>query len=394
MNATCAGGFSTTDIVSLMAVIDCNIAAFIERAYGGLFGAGGYFSPVLLGALTIYVALYGYRLLSGRGVTANDLLRRFVMLGAILAFSSNWPAYQTVFVNTIISGGDEIAQTMSAAISGRPIASHSIAEGIGETIDDMASLAENWSRKTPLDGYAPGTPGIAPAPAQSAPGGFSAASMLWISAILFAVSSAGVLIATKSALALLLALGPLFIMLGAFPSARGLMLGWLRIVVAGALALALTLLATAGALTIIGPMIEGIESEQSLGVNNSEAVLALMILCIVFAMLVRQIVSSITHLASAWRLPGQERGEAHATAPVPTPAAQPAHAIENPRILELVAAAGRETAGERNRAQAMSATTTPLLIAAPREDESGTRRAPRAYRGFGSSGGRVAGGAS
>ena len=38
--------------------------------------------------------------------------------------------------------------------------------------------------------------------------------MLWVSAILFGVSSAGILIVTKAALALMLALGPLFLMLG------------------------------------------------------------------------------------------------------------------------------------------------------------------------------------
>ncbi len=391
MTAYCAGGGEFSGIAALMATVDCHVAAYIASAYAGLFGQTGSMIPALVGALTIYVALYGYRLLSGGGVLASDLVKRFITLGFVLAFATNWPAYQTVFVNTITGGAEEIAGMMSQATTGRAISSASIADSLDAAIDEMTGLASNWSRRTPLDAASAGPA----SPVQSSPAAVSAANMLWISAVLFGVGSAGVLVVIKASLAFLLALGPVFLMLGVFPGTRGLFEGWLRTIVAGSLALAFTLLATSGALAIIAPMIAEIAGEQALGVNNVEPVFALTIACVVFAMLVRQIVSTTARLTAAWRLP--ESGREGATAerdPAPVTTASSAIAGD-PRIVELVAAVGRQDHALPARAAVAAALSSAshggVDATDPRAD---IRRAPRAYRGFGSSGRRNARGLS
>lgn len=394
MTSYCAGGGELSDIAVLMATVDCHVAAYIASAYAGLFGQSGSMIPALVGALTIYVALYGYRLLSGGGVLASDLVKRFIALGFVLAFATNWPAYQTVFVGAITGGAEEIAGMMSQATTGRTTSSASIADSLDAAIDDMTELAGNWSRRTPLDAAA--TPPGAPAPpVQSSPAAVSAANMLWISAVLFGVASAGVLVVIKASLAFLLALGPAFLMLGVFPGTRGLFEGWLRTIVAGAFALAFTLLATAGALAIIAPMIAEIADAQAQGVNNVEPVFALAIACVVFAMLVRQIVSTTARLTAAWRLPDGGRENAAAerdTAPAPT--VSPSIAGD-PRIVDLVASIGRPDHALPARAAVAASLASPPHggpdAADPRAD---MRRAARAYRGFGSSGGRIARGLS
>jgi type IV secretion system protein VirB6 len=311
----------------------------------------------------------------------------------VLAFATNWPANQTVFVNTITGGAEEIAGMMSQATTGRATSSASIADSLDAAIDEMTDLASNWSRRTPLDA-ASEAPG-APAPVQSSPAAISAANMLWISAVLFGVGSAGVLVVIKTTLAFLLALGPVFLMLGVFPGTRGLFEGWLRTIVAGSLALAFTLLATAGALAIIAPMIAEIAGEQALGVNNVEPVFALTIACVVFAMLVRQIVATTARLTAAWRLPESGRESAMAERD-PAPATIASSALAgDPRIFELVAAVGRQDHGLPARAAVAAALSSAshggVDDADPRAD---IRRAPRAYRGFGSSGRRIARGLS
>ncbi|MGD9799901.1 MAG: type IV secretion system protein [Parvularculaceae bacterium] len=387
-----SGGDYARDIASLIATVDCDVTMFVERAYRGLFGGSGYMAPILIGALTIYVALYGYRLMAGRGVSGPDLTKRFIMLGVVLAFSSNWPAYQTVFVTSLTGGAEEIARVVSLATAERSISHQSIAISVDHAIEQMTEVADSWSRRTPLGGTLPGAADAPPTPTViSSPAGLSAPSMLWVSAILFGVSSAGILIVTKAALALMLALGPLFLMLGVFPETRGLTEGWLRLVVSGALILASSLLAAAGALAFIAPAIDGIAADQALGVNNSEPVLALLIICIVFALLMRQIISSVSQLVAAWRLPETQRKADTVDAAVPFSQNQPPAIAGDPRIVDIVAAASRDSAAGPARASIIASGTNILSNPSASDRADDIRRAPRAYRGFGSSAGSLSG---
>jgi type IV secretion system protein VirB6 len=226
------------------------------------------------------------------------------------------------------------------------------------------------------------------------PAGVSAPTMLWISALLLGVGSAGVIVITKIMLGFLLALGPVFIMCGLFGGTRGLFEGWLRSVVGGAFVLAFTLLATAGALAVFAPMTEEIARNQRLGDNSVGAVFALTIASVVFAMLIRQVVASTTQIVSAWRLPdriGLARPEptlagdvsgAHAATPTDT------------RIIDMVASVSH--AGEGTGAAPSRASTISPVAASAASDAGGEtnvveiRRASRAYRGFGSAGVRTA----
>ncbi len=389
-----------SDIAALMATVDCQTAAYVESAYRGLFGDSGALTAALAGGLTIYVAIYGYRLIAGAGgATIPDLFRRFIAIGFILAFATNWPAYQTVFVSTITGGAEEVAQLMSVATTGRAETSQSVAEKLDEAIEEITVLADNWSRKTPLDAAtinpaAPpdqgaATPPLFQPPPQSAPG--SAVTMLWISAMLLGVASAGVIVITKIMLSFLLALGPAFLMLSLFSGARGLFEGWLRTIVAAAFVLVFTLLSTAGALSAIAPMVAGIADEQAIGVNNARSVFALLIACVVFALLIHQIISATARLTAGWRLP--ERTHAGASRELhDAEASQRPAALHDTRITDIVASVSRN--GEE--ASRPRSAITPAYSAASEDfgqaHAGDVRRAARAYRGFGSARLRAAGG--
>lgn len=393
MTAACPSLNDLSDIGALMISVDCQSGAYVASAYEGLFGSGGGLAQVLAGALTIYVAFYGYRLIVGAGsATAPDLVRRLAVIGVILALSSNWPAYQTLFVNTITGGAEEIAGMMSSATTGRPASSASIAGEIDVAINEMTRLATEWSRKAPLGGAETPENPLAIQP-PLAPAGVSAVNMLWLSAILLGVSSAGVIVITKITLAFLLALGPLFLTLALFPAARGLFEGWLRTIVAGAFVLVFTILATGGALSVVAPIIGAIARDQAQGINDAGAVFTLLIACIVFAMLVRQVLTTTARLTAAWRLPfaadrdGKSAGDAtSAPPPVQTPFA-------NERIAGMVASVARDTAPTAPSRTIIAAAAAPAPNAfEPPNESASIRRAARAYRGFGASRVRAAGG--
>lgn len=392
MSIACPSLDDLSDIGALMVSVDCQSAAYVASAYEGLFGTGGGFAQILAGLLTIYIAFYGYRLITGAGsATAPDLMRRFAMIGIVLALSSNWPAYQTLFVNTVTGGAEDIAAMMSTATTGRAASSASIAGEIDIAVEEMTRLATEWSRKTPAQSTTevPVDPATLQRPA--GPAGVSAVNMLWLSAILLGVGSAGVIVITKITLAFLLALGPLFLTLAIFPTARGLFEGWLRTIVAGAFVLIFTILATGGALSVIAPIIGAIARDQAAGINDAGAVFTLLIACIVFAMLIRQVVATTARLTAAWRLPFVNDTVRSAERETPAPA-QPQVPYVNERIAGMVASVERDGPAAPPR---IPPAASPSGAASPfdaQADTAGARRAARAYRGFGSSRVRAAGG--
>lgn len=394
MNIACPSLSDLSDIGALMSSVDCQSAAYVASAYEGLFGTGGGLAQVLAGALTIYVAFYGYRLIIGAGTaTAPDFVRRLAVMGVILALSSNWPAYQTLFVNTVTDGAEELAGLMSSATTGRSASSASIAGEIDIAVNEMTRLASEWSRKTPqVPTEIEASPVAAPPPL--APAGVSAVNMLWMSAILLGVSSAGVIVITKITLAFLLALGPLFLMLALFPAARGLFEGWLRTIIAGAFVLVFIILATGGSLSIVAPIISSIARDQAQGINDPGAVFTLLIACIVFAMLVRQVLTTTARLTAAWRLPFAGEGTSvnqRDAAPMISHVEAP---FANERIEGIVASVARDTAPAAPSRTEIAAATPAQNPFDSTGASASSRSAARVYRGFGASRVRAAGGYS
>lgn len=394
MTATCQATGGLNDITALMASVDCRVEAFVSNAYSALYGEAGWLSSVIAGGLSIYVALYGYRMIAGGAVSVPDVTRRFIAFGFVIAFATNWPAYQTAFVNTLTGGAEEIAEALGAATTGRRETAASISETLGATLGEMTDLAANWSRPTPggasVDAYAAAATGAAATPAPTtgvAPAGVSAMNMLWLSAILLGVSSAGVIVITKISLAFLLALGPLFILLALFPAMKGLFEGWLRAIVASALVLVFALLATAGFLAVVAPMTADLADQQAAGVNDVEGVFAVTIACLVFALLIRQVIAVAARLVSSWRLPSLQSDAPAGAAPMASDAPAAAGRETDPRIAAIVAAVTRDAAppsAAPSRATLMASDISLLALTDARAPDEDVRRAPRAFRGLGS----------
>ncbi|HCC26960.1 MAG TPA: type VI secretion protein, partial [Erythrobacter sp.] len=57
---------------------------------------------------------------------------------------------------------------------------------------------------------------------------FSPAGMMWFGALLFMLGTVGLLVTTKIALGVLVALGPLFVVMALFNGTRGLFTGWVK----------------------------------------------------------------------------------------------------------------------------------------------------------------------
>ncbi|USI73439.1 type IV secretion system protein [Sphingomonas morindae] len=337
MSVCPAFGAGATGMAAALRAIDCRTGEATAYAFGRLFGADGRLMPVLTACLTLYVAFFAMALLTGRtrlGVAA--LTPRMLTLGLVLTFATSWAAYQNVIWALASGAGDQVASLLMGTRGSATIA-------FADRLDQLfATLAEA--------AHQAGTPAAATdtgiTPAAATVHGFSAATALWLCAILLMLGTAGVLVTAKIALAALLAIGPLFVLLALFGGTRGLFEGWLKAVALFALVPPLAVLIGGGALSALSPLVADIAAAGAQPAPREVAVLFLGV-C-VYGVLMLMVLKTATTIIAGWRLPGAAapgaRGEAPgaaglASAPAPAALAPaPAAAAGDDRIRRMLAA--------------------------------------------------------
>ena len=324
----------------LLANTDCFIAGRVEAGFGQLLAPGGGLGPALTIGLTIYVAVYGYRLVLARtALSLGDLVPRLAFIGLMLALVTNWAAYQRVVFNLVFAGPQAVATlVMPQSGSGSP---DSVIVSMQSLFDDMTDYAgKAWEQQppkpkadstlpsapvaptaapasptgdqgVPVDPYAPGlsmpSP-VMPAPAVPAASPFAlgpaqfVAVALWASALLMMASSVGLLLVVRIVLALLLIFGPVFIALAIFSPTRGLFEGWLRATVKFAL-VPLIVLPLAAVLVAVLPRFVAALPELPITAFRDTPALGILMTVLVFAVVLAQALSLAGLIAGAIRLP-------------------------------------------------------------------------------------------
>jgi len=197
-------------VAASLYAIDCAASNTAQSAFGRLFGTDGALLPALTILLTLYVAFFAFSLITGRsrlGVSA--LTPRMLTVGLVLTFTTSWIAYQGVVWNLAVGAPNQIAGIlMGTSGSATQIFADKIDVVFQVLIDSSGAEAQ-----------------------ESAAATFSPPGLLWLGATLLLLGTVGVLATAKIALAILLALGPVFVVLALFKSTRGLFTGWLKGVV-------------------------------------------------------------------------------------------------------------------------------------------------------------------
>ena len=199
-------------VAAALRAVDCTAGNITAEAFGRLFAPGGQMATVLTILLTIYIAIFGLMLLTGRtNVGVRSLVPRAITIGLVLTFATSWVAYQSVVWNLVVGGPNELAGVLTGT---RGSATDTFAQKI-----DVVFLAIQEASQGASDISA-----------------FSPEGMMWMGAMLFMLGTVGLLVTAKIALAVLLALGPVFVVMALFSGTRGLFAGWLKGVVMLALA--------------------------------------------------------------------------------------------------------------------------------------------------------------
>lgn len=239
MSATCdplVQGASA-GVAAALSAVDCMAGEATASAFARLFGTHGALLPALTLLLTLYIAIFALGLLTGRArLGVATLTPRMLLIGVVLTFATSWVAYQGVLWNLMVGAPDQVAGVLMGA---KGQATHLFAARIDVLFQAIADAADMANQQQA---------GAGTAAAPAAAGTFAPASLVWLAAVLLLLGTVGVLVTARIVLAVLLALGPVFIVLALLRGTRGLCAGWLRALVLVAITPLLAVLG--GGLTI------------------------------------------------------------------------------------------------------------------------------------------------
>ena len=186
--------------------------------------------PAIVTLAIVYVMVWGYLHLSGRieePIAAG--LKRLVMLAVVLGASLHLWLYNTVIVDTFYRAPAELA----SAVVGAP--------------DPVATIDTIWSQGGAVAGYLWNNGGVF----NGDFGYYVAGAIVWVLMGLVCVYTMFLIALSSIALAVLLALGPLFIALLLFDATRRFFEAWLAQLANYALITILTVLVAALLLQIV-----------------------------------------------------------------------------------------------------------------------------------------------
>lgn len=336
--------------------IDCAASEMSQAAFSRIFGPEGAFVLPLQILLTIFVALLGYGLITGRlRIGLSALAPRLITLGVVLTLATSWIAFQSVFWNVLVGGPDEIA----GALMGQ--------QGSATTIFADKLDVVMYSLMEASGGAAAETTSI-----------FSPPGLLWAGGTMLLLGTVGVLATCKIALAVLLGLGPIFIVMALFKGTRGLFAGWLKAAVLMALAPLFAVLAGTLMLEIAAPVLSALMATP--GQIDVRPAMAFFMIGAVHLALMAMVMKVTSTMVGGWSVFGfaggsdrnDERrsapltGERSAAAPPLAQARQPVTAVSPApaRDIRLAAAGSLQAANDSGAGGGTRLTTRETRIIA------------------------------
>lgn len=357
---------------TLLRHIDCQGQTIGAAGYQVLADPGSPLALVLTALLTIFVALFGLRMMLGETPTLLDGVMAVAKVGVVLVIATSWPAYRTVVYDVIVHGPAQLSAAIGGSV-GLPGAEGDLIGRLQATdvtlnrLIDLGTGRHDVTALTPPDRNAPGDPPqrtpIADDPA------FGAARVVFLSSTVAAFA------VVRLTAGILLALAPLFAGLLLFGVTRGIVVGWARALVFAMVASIAVTVLLGVELALLEPWLAQVLSLRQANVVTAAAPVELLILCLGFALALAGSLAVILRLAFTASLSFDHRPAAEAvrlqssSEPVPAPWRQPEPDRPAPRALAvaeaLFASQRRERAEQTRTSFRSSAGALPGRAGAP-----------------------------
>lgn len=282
---------------ALLNHIDCQAQNIGAGGYLALSASSSAISLALTGLLTLFVALFGVRLLLGHSLDIRDAVIAVVKIGVVLLLASSWPAYRTLAYDVVLHGPAELAEAIGGS-AGLPGASGGLAARLQNVDNMIVMLAERGTGGSVLaQNRDPNTP--AP-PTGLITDGFA----LGTARVAYLSGTIGGVAIVRLAAGILLALAPLFAGLLLFDGTRAFFFGWVRGLVAAALgALGLTIVLGVE-LALLEPWLVDVLGQRAAGLATPAAPVELLVLTLAFALALFAVIAAIGRIAFATHVPG------------------------------------------------------------------------------------------
>lgn len=318
-------------VAAALKAVDCIASSVSEQAFNRLFGSEGQLAFALTLMLVLYVGFFGISLMLGRSnLSVRALIPKMMTIGLVLTFATSFVAYQSFFYNIVIGGPNEVAGILTGA---RGSATDTFAQKL-----DVVFLAVQQASGDKPDINA-----------------FSPQGMMWLGAMLLLLGTVGLLVTARIGLALLLAIGPIFVVLALFDGTRGLFAGWLKGMVLLAIAPLLAVLGGSIMLELAVPILAQLVAVP--GVIDDQAAMAFFLVGAVHIALMFMALKVAGTMVAGWQVfgPGPDRAprsQGMATRAVPAAASAvavnsamaaaraPAAAVAVQRRMDAVPATG------------------------------------------------------
>lgn len=274
----CAALHSGSQFLSTsLAHLDCQAQTIGAYGFGALSDPASSSFIALTALLTIFIALFGIRMIVGPAPSTRDVIGDVLKVGIVLTLATSWPAWRVVGYNLVLNGPNEIARSIGLA-SGLPGADSGFVARLQNADDGLVAITMYGTGRL-TGGVVGGSDlgdsfhGIAIADQT----GFGWGRIAYLTGIIapYAVTRLGA--------GLLLALAPLMAILLLFGGTVGFFFGWIRALVFVALAsLALSISASAE-VALIDPWIADVLSQRATNTFTPSAPTELIVLAAAFA---------------------------------------------------------------------------------------------------------------
>ncbi|MEP1420653.1 MAG: type IV secretion system protein [Erythrobacter sp.] len=266
-------------VAGALTAVDCIASEVSEQAFARL--SEGPLGPVLTTLLIFFVAFFGISLMLGRtNLSVRTMVPKMITIGLVVTFATSFVAFSTVFYNLFVATPDYLA---------------------GILTDSEGSATATFAMKLDIVFLAiqEASTGIDDISAFSPPG------MMWIGAMLLLIGTVGLLVTARIGLALLLAVGPIFVVLALFNGTRGLFVGWLKGMVMLALAPLFAVVGGSLMLEMAVPILSALVSTP--GQIDQQAAMAFFLVGFVHCMLMLMVLYVGSKMVSGWEVFGFAR---------------------------------------------------------------------------------------
>jgi type IV secretion system protein VirB6 len=279
--------------------IDCQAQTIGAYGFGALASPNSTIAGLLLAALTLFIALFGLRLMFGEAPSGRDLVGEMLKVGIVLTLATSWPAWRTLAYEMAFQGSSQVADNVGAA-SGLPGSRNDLNQRLDNLDAGIVSLTAFGTGR--LTGGIVGSSDLGDSSRGVA---LADQSGLGWGRVAFLTGTIAPLAIVRLAAGILLALAPLMAALLLFAGTRDIFIGWLRALGACALGSVVLTLLYGAELALLEGWLRGVLAAREANVMTVAAPTELLALALAFTAAIFAALALIVRLmffaSPAWR---------------------------------------------------------------------------------------------